>query len=113
MTKVSENFSKNELKCKHCGELKIDKNLISKLELVRTILNEPIIVNSGYRCNIHNKNVGGVVNSLHTKGQAVDVRAGNMEELKRISEKIFVNGGIGYYKNFIHLDTGRKRRFKG
>lgn len=111
--KLSQNFKKSELQCKHCGEIKIDENLIYKLELLRQLLNEPITVNSGYRCKIHNKNVGGDANSLHMKGMAADIRSKNQTELIRLAEIVFLNGGIGKYKNFIHVDVGNKRRWKG
>lgn len=113
MTKITEHFKKKEMACKHCGKVKYDIALMAKLELVRLYLNEPITINSGYRCEIHNKNVGGAKNSLHLKGKAVDIRAKNQKELIRIVEKVFTNGGIGYYKSFIHVDVGPKRRWNG
>ena len=99
--------------CKHCGKVKYDIGLMAKLELVRLFLNDPIIINSGYRCEVHNKNVGGAKNSLHLKGKAVDIKARNQKELIRIVEKVFTNGGIGYYNSFIHVDVGQKRRWQG
>lgn len=51
------------------------------LQHARDKINVPIIINSGYR-NIHlNKIVGGVLNSQHCTGQAVDIRCSKMEEL--------------------------------
>ena len=34
----------------------------------------PIIINSGFRCELVNQAVGGVRNSQHLKGQAADIR---------------------------------------
>lgn len=43
------------------------------LEPLREKLSKPIIITSGYRCEILNKKVGGAPNSQHTRGQAVDI----------------------------------------
>lgn len=43
------------------------------LEPLRSAMNEPIIISSGYRCEQLNRAVGGVSNSQHTKGQAADI----------------------------------------
>lgn len=43
-----------------------------KLERVRALLQEPIIVSSWYRCERLNRAVGGDKNSQHMRGEAVD-----------------------------------------
>ena len=43
------------------------------LEPLREWYGKPIVVASGYRCPMLNKAVGGVTNSQHMKGQAVDL----------------------------------------
>lgn len=116
MTRLSEHFSKKEFACKHCGKIiNIDPLLIAKLECLRAAIgNKPIYITSGYRCEIHNKSVGGAVNSQHLKGKAADIYIkGDMGELVRLADRIFYQGGMGVYKNFIHLDTSKKRRWKG
>lgn len=115
MVKLSEHFSEQEFKCKCCGSIKIDPKLIAQLECVRAALGHiPIYINSGFRCQIHNKKVGGVANSYHTKGQAADIRInGDIRELVRVCDNVFKYGGVGIYNNFIHVDTGTRRRFKG
>ena len=44
------------------------------LEPLREHLNTPIVITSGYRSPLVNKLVGGVANSQHQKGEAVDIR---------------------------------------
>lgn len=43
------------------------------LEPVRERFGKPITVNSGFRCPIHNRAVGGVANSQHMRGEAADI----------------------------------------
>jgi len=76
---------------------------------------------SGYRspetnARLHERSSGVSQHSLHMQGRAIDVRldgvdcqylAGRAEELRR--------GGVGYYRasNFVHLDTGAFRTWRG
>ena len=73
MGDLSAHFSKAELACHCCGELKIVHELVDALELLRTLAQRPVVVHDGYRCLSHNQQVGGVTDSEHTRGQAADV----------------------------------------
>ena len=42
------------------------------MEMIRALLGKPILISSGYRCAALNKAVGGVANSAHMSGYAVD-----------------------------------------
>ena len=42
------------------------------MEMIRALLGKPINIHSGYRCEALNKAVGGVSNSAHLTGYAVD-----------------------------------------
>ena len=74
-------FNLNEFKCKCCKELPADawmyvEHLVEKvLDPVREMFGKPIRVNSGYRCEKHNKKVGGAAKSQHLTGQAADICA--------------------------------------
>lgn len=48
------------------------KGLVELLNVVQRELRKRVVVTSGYRCVALNRAVGGVENSQHTKGQAVD-----------------------------------------
>ena len=48
------------------------------LQPLRNKLNKPIVITSGYRCEKLNKLVGGVSNSAHKNGSAVDIYVPNM-----------------------------------
>lgn len=61
------------------------RNLCEKvLEPVRQHFNEPLYVNSGYRCEYVNRLVGGVPYSQHTKGEAADVSLRGMDVARRL-----------------------------
>lgn len=49
------------------------------LEPLREFAGQPIIIGSGYRCPALNKAVGGVPNSQHQTGEAVDIHIPNNE----------------------------------
>lgn len=57
--------------------------LMNWLDGIRAKYGKPLYVNSGYRCQKLNRAVGGVWNSQHTKGEAVDLdtRCGQNKQL--------------------------------
>lgn len=57
------------------------------LEPARQRLGKPIMVDSGYRCQIHNKVVGGMPYSQHMRGEAADLCCENNERLAKIIEE--------------------------
>ncbi len=66
-------FNTREFRCKHCGELMLHYDLVLALEKLRAEIGKPLVITSGYRCKVHNKAIGGVKNSGHTKGYAADI----------------------------------------
>ena len=75
-TQLSPHFNISEFRCK-CGkehETLNSQELVEKLEKLFTALNcSKIIVTSGYRCEQHDKNVGGSGSGQHTLGKAADI----------------------------------------
>lgn len=73
-----KNFTFNELKCrcggKYCNGMPVgfSYELLRQLQQIRNYFGKAVIITSAVRCTKHNKNVGGVANSKHTKGTAVD-----------------------------------------
>ena len=106
-------FKEKEFACKCCGQLpplarENVKALVSEvLDPVREKLGMPIVVNSGYRCEKHNKDVGGVRNSQHLRGEAADVTC---SDLKRLKALIIENGKFDQlitYPTFLHVSYKR------
>ena len=113
---LTKHFNLSEFECKcndqYCRITIIDLRLTRSLEALRLLIDQPMIVNSGYRCNSHNKAVGGTVDSRHLQGQAADISTDTKSPEKitqflRMAEILF--GGIGTYKTFIHLDIREKK----
>lgn len=50
-------------------------DLCFKLDRARELFDAPIVLTCGYRSPDHNAAIGGVPESAHTKGMAVDIRA--------------------------------------
>ncbi len=109
MGDLSAHFSKAELACHCCGDLKIENALIEALEQLRTLANKEIVVHDAYRCSDHNLEVGGVTDSEHTRGMAADIAIPglSLQQMFELALQIptFLNGGIGVYDGgFLHLD---------
>lgn len=72
-------FKREEFACK-CGRYcngypaEMQRALVELAEDARTHFGAPATVVSGLRCKQHNANVGGVANSQHMYGEAVDLR---------------------------------------
>lgn len=62
------------------------------LQPLRDKYGKPIYVNSGYRCAVLNKAVGGVGNSHHLTGMAVDISVGSTDANKKLFEFIRTSG---------------------
>jgi uncharacterized protein YcbK (DUF882 family) len=114
--KISENFTLHEFQCKDGSQLvKLDERLLVLLQTLRTKVNKPIQILSGYRTPEYNKKVGGAPKSQHVEGKAADIRISGMtpKNIAKIAEEMGFDG-IGIYtkQNFCHVDTrGYKARW--
>ena len=101
--------------------LPIDPQLLDQLFALKIRIRPrtPFHIISGYRSPATNAmlrkiSTGVARTSLHTKGQAIDIRLPgyNTARLRDLSIKLKA-GGVGYYpkSDFVHLDTGRVRHW--
>ncbi len=82
---VSKDFTLREFECRGirkgiecCGGLSgVHPATLNPIQLMRDYINKPLIINSGHRCRIYNKHIGGAKNSRHIKLLAVDVSCRN------------------------------------
>ncbi len=113
--RLTPNFRLVEFQCKHCGSVKLDPELVRRLQAMRDELGHPLVITSGYRCPEHNKAVGGAAGSQHLHGTAADIVCPGVtiQQVRQVAEKYFGDGGIGRYNGYTHVDTGPKRRWTG
>ena len=85
------------------------KKIMYILDLTRVYIGKPIYINSGYRCKKLNEMVGGVINSMHTKGLAADFRTESSADIETMynylnnrREKFQITELIKY-ERFIHM----------
>lgn len=100
-------FNRNEFECKcGCGLMCIDYELVKKLDFAREVAGVPFVINSACRCFEHNKEIGGLVNSSHLRGYAVDIAVSNSKDRFRILVALLSSGfnRFGVYRDFIHCD---------
>jgi uncharacterized protein YcbK (DUF882 family) len=101
----------------------IDPRLMDYLVAVAGQIGVPpaYSVISGYRSpqsheRLHGHSSGVSQRSLHVQGRAIDVRMSgvNCQDLAA-SAKDLKQGGVGYYRasDFVHLDTGAFRTWRG
>ena len=116
-----KHFRIQEFVC-HCGcempaeaRQNIEALVADVLDPLREAYGKPIYVNSGYRCEKHNKAVGGVPKSQHMLGQAADISV-KSEKLKvksglEMLARIIVAQGkfdqLILYPTFLHVSYKR------
>lgn len=106
-------FKREEFKCKcgkHCNGFpkEMDEKLIRTADRVRAYFGKPAIVSSGVRCEKHNKAVGGVANSRHLLGKAMDFRVKGLPAasvLAYVQSLTEVRYAYAIDKNYIHMDV--------
>jgi uncharacterized protein YcbK (DUF882 family) len=101
----------------------IDPRLMDYLgEVAHTLGVDPAFrVISGYRSPqtnalLHEKSAGVAQHSLHMEGRAIDVRMSGVDCASLAAHALDLKrGGVGYYRasDFVHLDTGAFRTWKG
>lgn len=118
-------FARAEFRCqcggKYCNGFPAEpaEETVRMADEIRRRAGVPLKVNSGLRCARHNAEVGGVSNSLHTTGQAVDLSGSiSPAKLHQIAEQVQGEmipgrGGLGLYSWGIHIDNGKKGRWNG
>lgn len=112
---LSKYFHTKEFTCRcnfpDCFKQRISKSLITKLDLVRKDIGQPLIITSGFRCVKYQSflraaGVNSVVakKSTHELGDAADIipQDGKIEGFESVCSKQF--DSIGIAKNFLHVD---------
>ena len=117
---LSKNFSSTEFDCHGkgcCTATMIDDRLVDFLQTIRNHFGKPITITSAYRCETHNKRIGGATKSYHMQGKAADIVVSGVpsREVAKYAESIGILG-IGLYESskdgyFTHIDTRTTKSF--
>lgn len=116
--KLSKNFTVKEFACSDGTDtVFISLALVNLLQKIRDHFGKAVIINSAYRTEAHNKAIGGATYSQHKYGLAADIHINGVtpKEIAAYVETLMPSsGGIGIYKNFVHVDVRRvKSRWNG
>ena len=87
----------------------MNPDFMDKLQALREAIGQPVTINSGFRCIIYDKSIGGA--GVHPKGRAADIKimGADADKLVGISYGLgFTGRGISqrgeWAGRFIHLD---------
>ena len=103
-------FNIDEFKCKgkNCceGIQHMDALFLAQIDNARDYAGVPFVVNSGYRCEKHNKEVGSTSEN-HPSGKACDIECLTGPHRLKIVMGLIRAGfrRIGISKTFIHADS--------
>lgn len=109
---------RSEYECPCCHSLPPDLEdicyeiLFDHFETIRIKWGRSIPISSGYRCPEWNRKVGGVLNSVHMFGLALDLDCENIikvDKLYTLINEYAPSLRVGVYKDngsFIHIDVG-------
>lgn len=99
-------FILDEFKCKCCGIQHMDGIFLAMLDNARDHANVPFQINSGYRCEKHNQEVGSTSKN-HTSGKAADIACTSGPVRLKIIMGLIRAGfrRIGIKKTFVHCDS--------
>lgn len=118
--KIAPNFQYKEFDCHGsgcCSKTVIDEKLVAYVQQIRDHFGKPVTITSPYRCEVHNRRVGGATKSYHMQGRAADivVQGVSSREVAKYAESIGILG-IGLYETaadgyFTHIDTRTTKSF--
>lgn len=118
---ITQHFNSNEIRCPHCGIIKIAPQLLDKLENLFNQLNaSKCIISSGYRCATYDKLKNGFA-GRHSEGLAIDCCFYD-DENKMIPSKIVIcvafdlkqfNGIAKINDYYTHLDIRTFGKYYG
>jgi uncharacterized protein YcbK (DUF882 family) len=82
---------------------------LNKLDQLRDLVREPLIITSSYRSEEYNKAIGGSPKSQHLIGNAVDLSCTNSTlRHKIVMEATSLGLSVGINDTFVHVDNRDK-----
>ena len=102
-------FKKSEWACKcGCGLDNVNHTLVTVAERTRKYFNAPITISSGLRCPTRNAQAGGVSNSRHLTGKAMDfcVRGKSAAQvLAYVQKQPEIRYAYAINESYVHMDV--------
>jgi len=92
----------------------VDPKLVLLLDIARDYAGIPFVITSGYRCEEHNLEIGGVSDSAHLEGRAADIKVEGSRHRFLILRSLLRVGlkRIGVYDTYIHVDIDEGKSTK-
>ena len=106
-------FTREEFRCKcggkYCSGFPAEpqEGMVRALDAVRAHFGKAIIPSSGVRCPTHNANVGGVSNSRHLSGKAVDFSVPGLSAdmvLSYVQHRNGIRYAYAIDASYVHMD---------
>lgn len=98
-------FTPKELECKHCGADGTTAIGLYKMNVLRSLVEEPLTLTSAYRCQNHPEEVAKDRPGQHCVGNAFDIKCDGPLRLKIIAFAAQAGfNTMGFAESFIHLD---------
>lgn len=107
--KLTRNFTTAEMTCRcGCRSVDMSPSFLAMLQKMRDIYGQSMTVNSGYRCEAHNKAEGGRPASAHLSGYAADIAVSGARQRSELLDAARRAGfnRIGIARSFVHVDCG-------
>ena len=105
-------FSRQEFACKcgRCGGFPTEpeETLVRRADQLREHFGAAVWVSSGVRCEDHNAAVGGVANSRHLAGKAMDFRVVGKtaaEVMRYVNQCPDIRYAYAIDPNYVHMDV--------
>lgn len=111
MGDLTRHFSRWEFECPcGCENDEILIEFVRRLQKTREIFG-PMTINSGCRCEPHNRRVGGSLESSHLRGLAADIRCPNSLSRFHLIRSLMGEGfhRIGIGKDYLHVDMDAEK----
>lgn len=106
-------FKRSEFKCKCGGKycngypVEMQEAVVKAADKVRAHFGKPVTVSSGIRCTRHNAAVGGVSNSRHLQGKAIDFSVSGFSAsmvLAYVQSLPEIRYAYAINSNYVHMD---------
>lgn len=113
--RLGQNFMAYEGECHHCGAIMIQPVLWRNLQRLRYMLAVPLTLSCVYRCEEHNRAVGGIETSDHLTGEAADIVCPAGMKPEDLAAKCRKAGfaRVGFYptRGFVHASIRERKGY--